>query len=235
MDIKKQILNALGLSTEIKLEYQNKLEDGTIIVSSADDLAAGVDIQILVEDGSTMPLPVGEYQVEDGTEFTVTTEGTVATVGAEEEETEEVEASEEVDAEKKDKKMYEETEAKDVITDEVVQATDEIATAIDEATGDEVTADVAEAAAEIAVAIVEEKIEEVAMNKQLKELTVVLKEELSTLKTRLEELEETAADAPVSLSKFSINKVEEVSKADLAKMSSKDRFYYNLNLAKNRK
>tara|TARA_R110002020_G_scaffold11269_10_gene42545 strand:+ start:1573 stop:2280 length:708 start_codon:yes stop_codon:yes gene_type:complete len=235
MDIKKQILNALGLSTEIKLEYQNKLEDGTIIVSSADDLAAGVDIQILVEDGSTMPLPVGEYQVEDGTEFTVTTEGTVATVGAEEEETEEVEASEEVDAEKKDKKMYEETEAKDVITDEVVQATDEIATAIDEATGDEVTAEVAEAAAEIAVAIVEEKIEEVAMNKQLKELTVVLKEELSTLKTRLEELEETAADAPVSLSKFSINKVEEVSKADLAKMSSKDRFYYNLNLAKNRK
>tara|TARA_R100000655_G_scaffold81041_1_gene120452 strand:- start:11142 stop:11849 length:708 start_codon:yes stop_codon:yes gene_type:complete len=235
MDIKKQILNALGLSTEIKLEYQNKLEDGTIIVSSADDLAAGVDIQILVEDGSTMPLPVGEYKVEDGTEFTVTTEGTVATVGAEEEETEEVEASEEVDAEKKDKKMYEETEAKDVITDEVVQATDEIATAIDEATGDEVTAEVAEAAAEIAVAIVEEKIEEVAMNKQLKELTVVLKEELSTLKTRLEELEETAADAPVSLSKFSINKVEEVSKADLAKMSSKDRFYYNLNLAKNRK
>ena len=235
MDIKKQILNALGLSTEIKLEYQNKLEDGTIIVSSADDLAAGVDIQILVEDGSTMPLPVGEYKTEDGTEFTVTTEGTVATVGAEEEETEEVEASEEVDAEKKDKKMYEETEAKDVITDEVVQATDEIATAIDEATGDEVTAEVAEAAAEIAVAIVEEKIEEVAMNKQLKELTVVLKDELSTLKTRLEELEETAADAPVSLSKFSTNKVEEVSKADLAKMSSKERFYYNLNLAKNRK
>ncbi len=236
MDIKKQILNALGLSTEIKLEYQNKLEDGTIIVSSADDLAAGVDIQILVEDGSTMPLPVGEYKTEDGTEFTVTTEGTVATVGAEEEEeTEEVEASEEVDAKKKDKKMYEETEAKDVITDEVVQATDEIATAIDEATGDEVTAEVAEAAAEIAVAIVEEKIEEVAMNKQLKELTVVLKDELSTLKTRLEELEETAADAPVSLSKFSTNKVEEVSKADLAKMSSKERFYYNLNLAKNRK
>ena len=93
MDIKKQILNALGLSTEIKLEYQNKLEDGTIIVSSADDLAAGVDIQILVEAGSTMPLPVGEYTVEAGTEFTVTTEGTVATVGAADEEPEEVAAS----------------------------------------------------------------------------------------------------------------------------------------------
>ena len=35
MDIKEQILKALGLSEEIKLEYQNKLEDGTIIVSTA--------------------------------------------------------------------------------------------------------------------------------------------------------------------------------------------------------
>ena len=61
-----------------------------------------------------------------------------------------------------------------IITDEVAAATDEIATAIDEATGDEVTPEVAEAAAEIAVAIVEEKVEEVAMNKQLKELTEVL-------------------------------------------------------------
>ncbi len=40
-----------GLSKEVNLEYQNKLEDGTIIVSSAAELAAGVDVSILTEDG----------------------------------------------------------------------------------------------------------------------------------------------------------------------------------------
>ena len=77
MDLKKQILNALGLNKDegVKLEYQNKLIDGTIIVSSADVLAEGSDISILAEDGTTMPLPAGVYEVEDGTKIEVVDEG----------------------------------------------------------------------------------------------------------------------------------------------------------------
>ena len=178
MELKNQILKALGLSEEVKLEYQNKLEDGTIIVSSADELSAGADVSILTEDGTTIPLPVGEYTTEDGTGFSVTEDGTVSEIYTEEEETEEVEAAEE---------ETEEVEAMEGDVAEVVSsATEEIAVAIEEATGDEVTTEVATAAAEIAVAIVEEKIEEVAMNKQLLELTEVLKTELSDLKTILQ-------------------------------------------------
>ena len=38
MEIKEKILKALGLSEEVKLGYQAKLEDGTIITSSSDEL-----------------------------------------------------------------------------------------------------------------------------------------------------------------------------------------------------
>ena len=45
MDLKEQIKIALGLndSKEIKFEWQSKTEDGTILVSSADELETGVD------------------------------------------------------------------------------------------------------------------------------------------------------------------------------------------------
>ena len=54
MDLKKQILVALGLDKqdEVALEYQAKLEDGTLIVSTSTNLEAGVDISVLTEDGS---------------------------------------------------------------------------------------------------------------------------------------------------------------------------------------
>ena len=239
MDIKSQILNALGLSEEVMLEYQNKLEDGTIIVSSADELAAGVDISILTEDGSTMPLPVGEYKTEDGVGFSVTTEGTVAEIYEEEtdEETEEAPAEEEVEAQEEEAPAEDEAPAAEevatVITDEVAQATEEIAVAIDEATGDEVTPEVATAAAEIAIAIVEEKIEEVALNKHLKELTDVLNTELASIKKRIKEEEGSAAGDAVSVSKFSNNQVEELTKKDYAALGAKGRFFYNLSKSRN--
>lgn len=219
MELKNQILKALGLSEEVKLEYQNKLEDGTIIVSSADELSAGVDVSILTEDGTTIPLPVGEYATEDGVGFSVTEDGTVAEIYTEEtKETEEVEAED-----------VSEVEVTEVVSD----ATEEIAVAIEEATGDEVTPEVATAAAEIAVAIVEEKIEEVAMNKQLLELTEVLKTELSNLKTRLEEVENTPATNPLNHNKFSSNEtIQELSRAEYEKLGSKGRYFYNLSKRK---
>jgi hypothetical protein len=91
MDLKKQILVALGLDKgeEVNMEWQAKSEDGTIFVSTADELEVGVDISVLTEDGSTILLPPGTYKTEDGVTFRVDEEGIVAEVL--ETETEEVE------------------------------------------------------------------------------------------------------------------------------------------------
>ena len=91
MDLKKQILVALGLDNEVKLEFQAKLTDGTIIVSEADALEVGVSVMVLAEDGTTMPLPVGEYETEEGVSFSVAEEGVVAEIMEEEVEAEEKE------------------------------------------------------------------------------------------------------------------------------------------------
>ena len=97
MDIKEQILVALGLNKEetVKLEWQAKSEDGTIFVSTAEELEAGVDISVLTEDGTTILLPVGTYKTDTGVSFRVEEEGIVAEVI--ESETEEVDTVEEED------------------------------------------------------------------------------------------------------------------------------------------
>ena len=80
MDLKEQILVSLGLSKSIKLAWQEKAEDGTIFVSEADTLAAGADISVLTEDGTTILLPVGTYRTESGLAFRVDEDGIVAEV-----------------------------------------------------------------------------------------------------------------------------------------------------------
>ena len=100
MDIKEQILVALGLNKdeEIKLAWQSKGEDGTIYVSTAEELEAGVDISVLTEDGNTILLPVGTYKTDTGVSFRVEEEGIVAEV-IESETEEEVTEEEEVEVE----------------------------------------------------------------------------------------------------------------------------------------
>ena len=107
MDLKEKILVALGLDKEVQLGWQGKSEDGTIFVSTAEELEAGVDISVLTEDGTTILLPVGTYKTEDGISFRVEEEGIVAELIESETEaedtTEEVEAAEdESPAEKAD-------------------------------------------------------------------------------------------------------------------------------------
>ena len=98
MDLKEKILIALGLNKEeVKLEWQSKLEDGTIVVSTAETLEAGVDASVLTEDGTTIPLPIGTYKTEDGVSFRIEEEGVVSEV-MESETEEKVEATEEVEA-----------------------------------------------------------------------------------------------------------------------------------------
>ena len=114
MDLKEQILVALGLDKEetIKLEWQAKSEDGTIFVSTAEELEAGVDISVLTEDGTTILLPVGTYKTDTGVSFRVEEEGIVAEVieSETEEVVEEEEMSSEVEelAEEDEKEDYEE-------------------------------------------------------------------------------------------------------------------------------
>lgn len=112
MDIKEQILVALGLNKteeEIKLAWQAKSEDGTIFVSTAEELEAGVDISVLTEDGTTILLPVGTYKTDTGVSFRVEEEGIVAEVI--ESETEEEDTEEEVDAREEKEEYSEMSEA----------------------------------------------------------------------------------------------------------------------------
>ena len=90
MDLKNQILVALGLDKgeEVMMAWQAKSEDGTIFVSTAEELAEGVDISVLTEDGTTILLPIGSYSTDTGVTFRVEEEGIVAEVM--ETETEEV-------------------------------------------------------------------------------------------------------------------------------------------------
>tara|TARA_R110000744_G_scaffold178174_3_gene297122 strand:- start:2724 stop:3569 length:846 start_codon:yes stop_codon:yes gene_type:complete len=104
MDLKEQIRVALGLN-KIKLEWQAKSEDGTIFVSTTDELAVGSDIAVLTEDGTTIPVPAGTYKTAEGLTFVVEEEGIVSEVlesETEEVEEEVVEAAEEGEADVED-------------------------------------------------------------------------------------------------------------------------------------
>ena len=234
MDIKEQILVALGLNKEetVKLEWQAKSEDGTIFVSTADELEAGVDISVLTEDGTTILLPVGTYKTDTGVSFRVEEEGIVAEVI--ESETEEVDTVEEED-------LAEET----VLADE------------DEKEDYDEEADVADWKGmekrienlEIAVAKLKEEkvggddeVEEMSEEtepstnpKSIKTTEVVefsaedeltkLKEENERLKT---ELASQPASAPLDVNKFSSER-KPMARAEYNKLSRREKFLHDLN------
>jgi len=61
---------------EVKAMAQATLDNGTVVMTDADEWAVGVAI-FIEEDGERMALPDGEYTLEDGTSVTVEN-GTVA-------------------------------------------------------------------------------------------------------------------------------------------------------------
>ena len=245
MDIKEQILIALGLNKEkeIKLAWQSKSEDGTIFVSTADELEAGVDISVLTEDGTTILLPVGTYKTEDGVSFRVETEGIVAEVM--ESETEEVDTEEDIDA-KDDKEEYSEMseavefafpesdaekadwaksyeEMKDKV-DNLMDAIADIKARLGE--GETESEDMSEETPEVSdkpktiktTEVVEFSAEEIEAIKELKAENEKLKTELA----------QSPADSPVNTNKFSAERTE-LSKKEYSKLSKQERFLYNLN------
>jgi hypothetical protein len=91
-----QIKTLLGM--EVKLE-QMKLMDG-VTVLEADSFEAGSEVFIVTEDEQKIPLPIGEYEFEDGRMLIVVEEGLISEV--KEKEMEEPETEVEVETEKKE-------------------------------------------------------------------------------------------------------------------------------------
>jgi hypothetical protein len=71
------------LSMEVKLA-QMKLEDGVTIIE-AESFEPEYSVGIVTEDGA-VPMPVGEYKLEDGTILVVAVEGIIASISTEAEE-----------------------------------------------------------------------------------------------------------------------------------------------------
>lgn len=222
MDLKEQILVALGLKKEeqeVNLGWQSKADDGTIFVSTLDALEVGGDIAVLTEDGSTIPVPAGEYYTPDGG-FKVVEDGVIAEVlkaEAVEEETEEIEE------------------------EEVVEAAEEGDMETRVASLEKAVAELMEKLAEEKPENKEEK-EEVEVEeeveasevrgttpKSIKTTEVVEFESLKAENERLKaELSKKPADSPINTNKFSSEKWV-ATKKDLSKMSKQEKFLYNLN------
>ena len=96
---------------EVKLE-QMKLMDG-VTVLEADIFEAGNEVFIVTEDEQKIPLPVGEYEFEDGRMLIVVEEGMISEV--KEKEMEEPEVEVEVETEKKEEMETEKPTAKKTI------------------------------------------------------------------------------------------------------------------------
>ena len=215
MDLKKQILTALGLDKEVQLEFNDKLTDGTIVVSEAEELEAGISISILTEDGTTIPLPVGQYELQDGQGFSVEEEGIVAEVyESETEEEEEEEVVEEVEAGEEARQPKKIKETKEVEFDKVAFI-DEVKSVVNELVA-KTKSDIEKLQSEI---------------DELKETNGNLETEKEELSSQVEKLSKEPADKPVTTNKFAEKK--ELSKVDYKKLSRQEKYWYNINNLKN--
>jgi uncharacterized small protein (DUF1192 family) len=217
MELKEQILVALGLKKEeVNLGWQSKAEDGTLFVSNLDALEVGGDISVLIEDGSIIPVPAGEYSTPDGG-FIVVEEGVIAEVL-------EAEAVEETEEVVEEEVVVEAAEEGDMET-RVASLEKAVAELMEKLAEDE-----PEYKEEVEV---EEEVEASKVRgtapKSIKTTEVVefnkLKAEIKRLKA---ELSKKPADSPINTNKFSSEKWV-ATKKDLSKMSQQDRFLYSLN------
>jgi len=219
MDLKNQILVALGLNKEeTKLGFQAKSDDGTIFVSTAEELEAGVDISVLTEDGTTIPVPAGTYKLDTGVSFRVEDEGIVAEVlesETEEEETEEVEAAED-DGKEADVEDWAGMEKRIQNLEDAVADLKR-----DKEGGDDESEEMA----------AEEVSDKPKSIKTTETVEFSAEEELENLKAENEklktELAESPADAPINTNKFSSERAAPT-KQELQRMTKQEKYLYNL-------
>ncbi len=225
MDIKEQILVALGLNKveeEIKLGWQSKSEDGgTIFVSTAEELEAGVDVSVLLEDGTTILVPIGTYRTDTGVSFRVEEEGVVSEVL--ESETEEEDTVEEEMAEDDGKEA--DVEDWSGMEKRIQNLEDAVADLKrDKDGGDDEVEEMAE-----------ETVEPSTNPKTITTKEVVefsAEDELENLKAENEKLKmdlaKTPAEAPINTNKFSSERPA-LNKKEYSKLSKQEKFLYNLN------
>jgi hypothetical protein len=218
MDLKKQILVALGLDKEeVMMAWQSKLEDGTIVVSTAETLEAGVDASVLTEDGTTIPLPIGTYKTEDGLTFRIEEEGVVAEV-LESETEEKEEASEEVEA-TEELAVVEDWEGMEKRIQNLEDAVADLKRS-KEGGDDDVEEMTEEAPTTNPKSIKTTEVKEFSAEEELENL----KAENEKLKT---ELAESPADAPINTNKFSSERPIPT-KQDFRRMTKQEKFLYEL-------
>lgn len=214
MDLKNQILVALGLDKgeDVTMAYQAKSEDGTIFVSTAEELEAGVDISVLTEDGTTILLPVGTYKTDTGVSFRVEEEGIVAEVI--ESETEEEVVEEEMT---EDLAVVEDWEGMEKRIQNLEDAVASLKK--DKDGGDDEVEEMAE-----------EVVAPSTNPKSIKTTEVVEFSELKAENERLKtELAESPASAPLDTNKFSSEATKvSLSKRELSKMTKREQYLYNL-------
>lgn len=110
-EIYDKIVTLLNAEEVEQIELaQAKLDNGTVI--EADSFEAGQNVFIVTED-EKVPLPIGDYVLEDGKKLVVSEEGIIASIGLEEDEKEEAEEEKKEDLaeNKEDEEMEEEKEA----------------------------------------------------------------------------------------------------------------------------
>ena len=234
MELKERILVALGLNKdeELQLAFQAKTEDGTIIVSTAEELESGVDISVLTEDGTTILLPVGTYKLDTGVSFRVEEEGIVAEVI--ESETEEEVTEEELEEENKED--YDHEEGHDSEADvgdwegmeKRIKNLEDAVADLKREIGE--TGDVEEMSEET-VEDVKSDSPKTVTTKTTEVVEFSAEEELEKLKAENEklkmELAETPAEAPLNTNKFSTDRPV-LTRKEYNKLSKKEKFLHNL-------
>jgi hypothetical protein len=214
-------LVALGLDKgeEVSLAWQAKSEDGTIFVSTAEELEAGVDISVLTEDGTTILLPVGTYKTDTGVTFRVEEEVIVSEVM--ESETEEEVVEEEMAEDDGKEADVEDWAGMEKRIQNLEDAVADLKR--DKDGGDDEVEEMAEEVTEPSTNPKTIKTTEVVEFSAEDELTK-LKAENKKLKT---ELAEAPASAPLDTNKFSSERATPT-KQDLRRMTKQEKFLYNL-------
>jgi len=112
----QEVFNRFNVNLTVSEEKRTEmaeatLENGTVIYTDAEQFAEGVEAYIINDEGENIPLPPGDYTLQDGGVIVVGDGGVVTSVGeATEEVVEEVEASEEVSESTEEVEASEETQ-----------------------------------------------------------------------------------------------------------------------------
>tara|TARA_R110000744_G_scaffold378122_1_gene493856 strand:+ start:106 stop:801 length:696 start_codon:yes stop_codon:yes gene_type:complete len=229
MDIKTQILTALGIDKKIMLEWQAKLTDGTIVVSPDVELTGGSEVNILVEDGSQMPLPAGSYETEDGVGFVVAdgADGIVSELLTEEAEAP-TEDTEEVAVEAAEEATIEDWKALEVRIKDLEDGIADLKADKDGGDDEVETEDGGEE--EMSTPTPTRRGPKTIKKTEVTEFKALQKENIK-LSKEIEKLNKSKGANGINLNKFSTNNsapINKLSKSEYSKLTKQEKFAYDL-------